>query len=1074
MFRSNPQASAPRPAYANRLTLLAIVSTVLLLLLAPAAHAQERSERVPLNKANYKQATKFSSSFLSKFTYDSSVRASWIPDSETFWYGFRTSEGRRYWLVDPVAKTKVPLFDHELMAALLSEACKMPIDEEAISLSSVKFDKTGDEMKFSVKGKNFVYTRSSEKLEKKEKPKAEDGDSSEKPPTRGQRGRGRTTSTTKKKVLTAEEQKKATEKREKRLMSEWRSALETYEKKHKKKDEKSEADKEKKDEDEEKVDPRAIARAKRGHRSSFSPNLELYVLARKNNLYVVERAGELQDLAKVKSDKPEAKTASAKGDAKAVEGDLKKKEDKKDVEKKETEHKVTEKKVTKETEEKVSEEKGTEEKKEGDAKEGDAKKLNGDASKEAATKKEEKPAKKADEKEALRFPFAETAAKQLTTDGQKDYTYGGNDEDDWSTPASVTWSLDSSAFYVTRSDSRDVAELFLVNSLSQPRPTLQQYKYSMPGENNVRHSELMMFQRKTGKMVRLKPKWKDESYVDLRWMANGELRVLRRDRMVRNIEYGIADPETGDFKVLFSESLEKAGMATQSLRYLDDRNEMIWWSERSGWGHYYLYDTNGKLKNAITRGRFRASRILDVDEKKGLLWFRGNGREKRENVYYEHLYRVRLDGGDLTLLDEGDASHRSQLSESRKFVVDNCSRTDKSPVSVLRDGEGNLVMELEESDTAQLRQLGWQPPERFVVKAADGTTDLYGNMWKPFDFDENKTYPLIVHVYPGPQTEGVTHTFSATHRLQELAQVGFIVIQVGHRGGTPTRSKAYGSYGYFNMRDYPLEDKKTAIEQLAARHEFIDIDRIGIFGHSGGGFLTATALLKPPYNKFFKVGVSNAGNHDNNIYNNTWSERYHGLKEAKEKDSKAKSTDKKDVEKSSVKITKEKGTDKKNVKEKDTDKKSEKKVEKAVTDAATKKKAGAVADAKQGKKGDEKQGDKKKTKKVNENDAVEKKTKFDIKVATTWELAENLEGKLLIVHGEIDNNVHPAGTMRLVDALMEANKRFDMLIIPGARHSFGKRTEYMKHRTWEYFAEHLLGDRQAGANVSDKSKTHSR
>ena len=667
--------------------------------------------------------------------------------------------------------------------------------------------------------------------------------------------------------------------------------------------------------------------------------------------------------------------------------------------------------------------------------------------------KKKKPAKKADEKEALRFPFAETAAKQLTTDGQKDYSYGGNDEDDWSTPTSVNWSLDSSAFYVTRTDSRDVAELFLVNSLSEPRPTLQQYKYSMPGENNVRHSELMMFQRKTGKMVRLKPKWKDESYVDLRWMKNGELRVLRRDRLVRNIEYGIVDPETGDFKVLFSESLEKAGMVTQRLRYLDDRNEMIWWSERSGWGHYYLYDTNGTLKNAITRGRFRASSIIDIDEEKGLMWFRGNGREKRENVYYEHLYRVRLDGGDLTLLDAGDASHRSQLSKSRKFIVDNCSRTDKAPVSVLRDAEGNLVMPLEESDTRQLEQLGWSAPERFVVKAADGTTDLYGNMWKPFDFDETKKYPLIVHVYPGPQTEGVTHTFSATHRLQELAQVGFIVIQVGHRGGTPTRSKAYGSYGYFNMRDYPLEDKKTAIEQLAARHGFIDIERIGMFGHSGGGFLTATALLKPPYNRFFKVGVSTAGNHDNNIYNNSWSERYHGLKEAKAKDS-------------------EKTTDKEGT-EKDGTKKAVKKTDKKVADTKAKKKGGTVADAKakQGQKGDKK---KKKTEKVNENDAVEKKTKFDIKVATTWELAENLEGKLLLVHGEIDNNVHPAGTMRLVNALIKANKRFDMLIIPGARHSFGAANEYMKHRTWEYFAEHLLGDRQAGSNVGDKSKAHSR
>ena len=1019
MHRSNSPASAPRSAHANRLTLASLASTALLLLLAPATQAQDAAERIPLNKANYKQAKKFSSTFLRKFTYDSSVRASWIPDSESFWYAFRTSEGRRYWLVDPVAKTKVPLFDHELLAALLSEACKTPIDEDALSLSSVKFDKTGDEMEFSAKGMNFVYTRSSEKLKEKEKAKAKDN-SATRTSSRRQRGRGRSqTTSTKKKELTEAEKKKAAEQREKRLLSQWRSELENYEKKHKKKDKSEQSEGQEKEE--EKLDPRTIAQAKRGRRSAFSPNLELYVLSRNNNLYIVERTGELQDLANVKSDKPEDKSKDQ-----TLESEATKKEGKKT-----TKTDTTEK---------------------GDQKKSDVKKAN---AKKADAKKAD--AKKADakksDKEDLRFPFAQSAAKQLTTDGQKDYSYGGNDEDDWSMPASVNWSLDSSAFYVTRTDSRNVAELFLVNSLSEPRPTLQQYKYSMPGEDNVRHSELMIFQRKTGKMIRLKPKWKDESYVDLRWMENGELRVLRRDRMVRNIEYGIVDLETGGFKTLFSESLEKAGMATQSLRYLDDRNEMIWWSERSGWGHYYLYDTNGKLKNAITRGRFRASSIIDIDEEKGLMWFRGNGREKHENVYYEHLYRVRLDGGDLTLLDEGDASHRSQLSKSRKFVVDNCSRTDKAPISVLRDAEGKLVMPLEESDTAQLEQLGWSAPERFVVKAADGTTDLYGNMWKPFDFDENKKYPLIVHVYPGPQTEGVTHTFSTTHRLQELAQVGFVVIQVGHRGGTPTRSKAYGSYGYFNMRDYPLEDKKTAIEQLAARHEFIDIDRIGMFGHSGGGFLTATALLKPPYNKFFKVGVSTAGNHDNNIYNNYWSERYHGLKEAKKKDS-TKTTDKEGDKKGETKETVKKDDQK-------------------VTDRVVKKKGDTVTDAKS-KQGDKKQDQKKTTDKVSENDAIEKKTKFDIKVATTWELAGNLEGKLLLVHGEIDNNVHPAGTMRLVNALIKANKRFDMLIIPGARHSFGAANEYMKHRTWEYFAEHLLGDRQAGANVGEKSKSHSR
>ena len=177
-----------------------------------------------------------------------------------------------------------------------------------------------------------------------------------------------------------------------------------------------------------------------------------------------------------------------------------------------------------------------------------------------------------------------------------------------------------------------------------------------------------------------------------------------------------------------------------------------------------------------------------------------------------------------------------------------------------------------------------------AVKAADGVTDLYGNMWKPFNFDPQKKYPIIAHVYPGPQQEGTNHTFSVTAGDQQLAQLGFIVIQVGHRGGAPTRSKAYSSYGYFNLRDYGLADKKTAIEQLAARYPFIDLERVGIYGHSGGAFMSAAALLQKPYNEFFKAAVASAGNHDNNIYNNSWAERYHGLKEVivQKEDAKAK------------------------------------------------------------------------------------------------------------------------------------------------------------------------------------------
>jgi dipeptidyl aminopeptidase/acylaminoacyl peptidase len=435
---------------------------------------------------------------------------------------------------------------------------------------------------------------------------------------------------------------------------------------------------------------------------------------------------------------------------------------------------------------------------------------------------------------------------------------------------------------------------------------------------------------------------------------------------------------------------------------------MIWWSERSGWGHYYLYDREGKLKNPITRGAWRASRIVQVDEKTRTLFFLGNAREKDENVYYSHLYSVKFDGTGLTLLDPGNATHTSDLSPSKQFLVDNCSRVDQMPRSVLRNARGEKIMDLETADLSRLLEYGWRLPETFVVKAADGVTDLYGNLWKPFDFDPKKKYPIIANVYPGPQTEGVTHTFAAAGVNMQLAQLGFIVVQVGHRGGTPTRSKAYGSYGYGNLRDYGLEDKKAALEQLAARHPWIDIKKVGIFGHSGGGFMSAAAVLQKPYNEFFKAAVASAGNHDNGIYEHTWAERYHGMKEVP-LEGKARTP-----------------------------------AEGAAPAAPPVKGSGGDAPA-----------------------APPPSSKFDIKVPTNAELAANLKGRLLLVHGEVDNNVHPANTMRLVDALIKANKRFDLLILPGKRHGFGDYQPYFTRRMWEFFAEHLLGDRRVGADMLD-------
>ena len=614
---------------------------------------------------------------------------------------------------------------------------------------------------------------------------------------------------------------------------------------------------------------------------------------------------------------------------------------------------------------------------------------------------------------------------------------------DKKTPAPVTWSKDSKAFYVLRRDSRAVKELFLVNALADPRPALMKYKYAMPGEENVRKSELHVFHADKRTLVQVERHWKDESYSDLHWAkASDELRFVRGNRLLRTIEFCALDVAKGEPKCLILESFDNSNIVAKPVKYLEETDEMIWWSERSGWGHFYLYDRAGKMKNAITAGDYRASAIVAIDAKNRLLYFRGNAREPGENVYLNHLYGVHLDGTGLTLMDPENADHDSRLSPSRQVLADNYSRADEGPASVLRDARGNKIMDLERADLTKLHEVGWKMPETFVTRAADGITDLYGNLYKPFDFDPAKKYPIIAHVYPGPQTESTPHNFKHFSPQQQLAQLGFIVIQVGNRGGTPLRSKAYQSFGYGNLRDYGLADKKTAIEQLAARNAWIDIERVGIYGHSGGGFMSAAALLVKPYNEFFKVAVASAGNHDNNIYNNSWAERYHGIKEVPvtQETAQAQSGPKK-AAKLGKPTDDEDGKDakKKDDLKSDGDKESQRKDDnKLDSDAKAK------------------------------DDKAIPPTRFEIKVPTNLELAANLKGRLLLVHGDMDNNVHPANTIRLADALIKANKRFDMLILPGKAHAFANYQPYFTQRMWEYFAEYLLDDHAVGVDLFDQ------
>jgi dipeptidyl-peptidase 4 len=627
---------------------------------------------------------------------------------------------------------------------------------------------------------------------------------------------------------------------------------------------------------------------------------------------------------------------------------------------------------------------------------------------------------------------------QLTKDGEKDYSFGARQEqgqqeqeqdeqqqqgqgqrqdpNEKRVRASVTWSKDSKRFFVTRGDSRKVKDLFLVNSLSQPRPTLMTYKYAMPGETEVTQTELFVFDPEKKELVRCKvEKYKDQRLLDIHFQdaSSDVLRLVRRDRLQRNLELIDLDLKTNEAKILLTEKVENAFLETQSIRYVAAGGDFLWFSERNGWGHLYLYTNDGKLKHAVTSGPWRAHQVVAVDGEKGQVWFQGKGREDGENPYFTHLYRIGLDGKGLTLLDPGDGDHSSALSPSREFHLDSVSRIDLPNQNTVRDRDGKVVMELESMDVSRLMEAGWRMPEPFKVKAADGVTDIYGNMWKPTDFDPARRYPIIANVYPGPQTESVTSTFSATATNQRLAQLGFIVIQIGNRGGNPARSNAYHSFGYFNLRDYGLADKKAGIEQLAQRHPWIDVDRVGIYGHSGGGFMTAAALLLPPYNEFFTVGVSSAGNHDNNIYNQNWSEQHHGLRERSA-------------------TTQGAGTGRTQSPDPEVDGLEE---------------HWFAPQEQTGGKGD-----------------------FEIKVPTNHELAANLKGHLLLVHGDMDNNVHPGGTIRLVDALIKANKRFDFMLMPGQAHGFGNMQEYFTQMLMEYFAEHLLGDYYRGSpEMRDKS-----
>ena len=585
---------------------------------------------------------------------------------------------------------------------------------------------------------------------------------------------------------------------------------------------------------------------------------------------------------------------------------------------------------------------------------------------------------------------------QLTKDGIEYFEYSNSQNEtnvdqeknkNKRKPAFVLWSPDSRHFVKNRTDMRKVKDLWVINSVADPRPTLETYKYHMPGEKEapVEYVYLFSMSSKTSKELDIrefkdqdmsiwsannKVNTRDDDWRPLVWLGtNDKFYFNRTSRDLKRIDICQVDINTNTLKVLVEERMNTY-VETRKLGLVNDGQELIQWSERDGWAHFYLYDGNGKLKNQITSGSYHCEDIVGIDEKRRVLYFSANGKEANEDPYYLHLYRVNFDGSGMKLLNPGEFENSMRMNDNSLFFVNNSSRVNTVPASVLYNSDGRKIMDLEKADLSSLFAAGYKFPEIIKVKADDGITDLYGVVYRPFNFDSTKSYPIVAYVYPGPQTEAVNKSFSLPNaRTDRLAQIGIIVMTVGNRGGHPNRSKWYHNYGYGNLRDYGLSDKKTAIEQLSDRYSYIDINRVGIHGHSGGGFMSTAAMLVYP--DFFKVAVSSSGNHDNSVYNRWWSEKHHGVKE----------------------LVNEKGD-----------------------------------------------------------------TSFLYTIEKNPELAKNLKGHLLLTTGDIDNNVHPANTIRMANALIKANKRFDFFNFPGQRHAYGDMTEYFFWLVADYYSKWLLGD----------------
>ena len=575
---------------------------------------------------------------------------------------------------------------------------------------------------------------------------------------------------------------------------------------------------------------------------------------------------------------------------------------------------------------------------------------------------------------------------QLTTDGIKDFGYA-TDNAGWahSDRPVLTWSPDSKQIATFQHDGRGVRDMFLVSTNVGP-PKLDEWKYPMPGDSVIfRISRVIIHLLPNGGAHVLRLQMPPDAHrstvsdhvncggeiCDAQWYPDGShLAFISSSRDHKTAWFRVADAGTGEVKTLFEETaatqVGDASLTENLWRVLPASKELIWWSQRDNWTHLYLYDlTTGKLKNRITTGDGNVEEVVRVDEKARTIYFMGQGKDPGRDPYYQHLYRIGFDGKGQTLLTPENASHVVTMSPDGRYFVDTYSTPATAPVTVLRDAGGRLVQTLEKADISRLLATGWRPPKQVTMKARDGKTDIYGLMFTPSNLDSTKKYPIIDYIYPGPQSGSVgPRTFSpARGDHQALAELGFVVVAIDGMG-TPGRSKAFADTYYGNMGDNTIPDQVAGIKELAKQYAFIDVDKVGIWGHSGGGFATASAMFK--FTDFFDVGIAESGNHDNRNYEDDWGERYQGL------------------------LQKDGTTD-------------------------------------------------------------------NYTSAANQTYAKNLKGKLMLVHGEMDDNVPPYNTQLVVDALVKAGKDFDLLMLPHARHGYGADNNYVMRRRWDYFVKNLQG-----------------